>query len=157
MNAARTQLRMTAAPASSMAAAVPSRRPVPIEPPTATMVICPALSWWRRPVSDCGLGEDMGMVGCTRSCGKVPTKTESYSGVASRRVTALGTDGRFGGHPVLVALRLGTRGAVRVGQFRAGDYDPVAAFVFCPIKCFVGEFEQQINLAGSFLEPSDSD
>src|SRR5579863_766923 len=51
MKAARTKLRMTAGPASSMAAAVPRRSPVPMEPPTATIVICPAVSWWRRPDS----------------------------------------------------------------------------------------------------------
>src|SRR2546425_5330705 len=50
-------------PASSMAAAVPSRRPVPIEPPTATMVICAALSWWRRPNSASVAGD--AMVVCT--------------------------------------------------------------------------------------------
>src|SRR3981189_1366807 len=60
MKAARTKLRMTAGPASSMAAAVPRRSPVPMEPPTATMVICPAVSWWRRPdseLADTGLAE----------------------------------------------------------------------------------------------------
>jgi len=49
------KVRMTAGPASWMAAAVPNNSPVPIEPPTATMVICPALSWWRSP--DSGLFE----------------------------------------------------------------------------------------------------
>jgi hypothetical protein len=34
-----------------MAAAVPRSNPVPIEPPTATIVICPAVSWWRSPNS----------------------------------------------------------------------------------------------------------
>src|SRR5215469_13229543 len=34
-----------------MAAPDPSRRPVPIEPPTATMAICPALSSRRRRLS----------------------------------------------------------------------------------------------------------
>src|ERR1700686_3786494 len=34
-----------------MAAAEPSSSPVPIEPPTATMAIWPALSWWQSPLS----------------------------------------------------------------------------------------------------------
>jgi len=42
-----------------MAGAVPKSRPVPIEPPTATIVIWPALSWWRRPDSETEAGEDM--------------------------------------------------------------------------------------------------
>src|SRR5277367_3324190 len=45
---------MTAGPASEIADAVPSSKPVPIEPPTATMVICPAVSSRWRP--DSGLG-----------------------------------------------------------------------------------------------------
>jgi hypothetical protein len=48
---AKRKLRITAGPAISMAAAEPSNKPVPIEPPTATMAIWPALSWWRRPLS----------------------------------------------------------------------------------------------------------
>ena len=47
----RKKLRMTAGPASPIAGAEPSKSPVPIEPPTATMAICPALSWWRSPCS----------------------------------------------------------------------------------------------------------
>jgi hypothetical protein len=39
-----------------MAAPEPRRRPVPIEPPTATIAICGALSWWRRPSSWVGDG-----------------------------------------------------------------------------------------------------
>src|ERR1700693_2992512 len=42
---------MRAAPASPMALAEPSSSPVPIEPPTATMAIWPAVSWWRSPCS----------------------------------------------------------------------------------------------------------
>jgi hypothetical protein len=34
-----------------MADAVPSSNPVPIDPPTATIVISPAVNWWRRPDS----------------------------------------------------------------------------------------------------------
>src|SRR5579864_9762781 len=49
--AAIRKLRMAAGPASSMAAPEPRRSPVPMEPPTATMAICPAESWWRRPSS----------------------------------------------------------------------------------------------------------
>src|SRR5260370_30330445 len=51
MKAAARKLRMAAGPATSMAAREPRRRPVPMEPPTATMAICPAESWWRRPSS----------------------------------------------------------------------------------------------------------
>src|ERR1700723_881118 len=59
MKAARTKVRRTAGPASEMAEAVPRSRPVPIEPPTATIVICPAVSWRRRP--DSGLDGAAGM------------------------------------------------------------------------------------------------
>jgi hypothetical protein len=38
------KLRMTLGPATLMAAAEPRSNPVPIEPPTATIAICPALS-----------------------------------------------------------------------------------------------------------------
>src|ERR1700686_3407968 len=64
MKAARMKLRMTAGPASSMAAAVPRRSPVPMEPPTATIVICPAVSWRRRP--DSAFEDEAGMRARTR-------------------------------------------------------------------------------------------
>ena len=67
MKAASAKLRITAGPASSMAAAVPSSNPVPIEPPTATMVIWPALSWWRSPDSEFEAGEDIGSYSYSRS------------------------------------------------------------------------------------------
>src|SRR5215469_5463223 len=51
MNAAATKLRMAAGPAISMAAPDPKSKPVPIEPPTATMAIWEAESWWRSPSS----------------------------------------------------------------------------------------------------------
>src|ERR1035441_2741098 len=59
MKAARTKLRITAGPAREMADAVPRSRPVPMEPPTATIVICPAVSWWWRPDSLIGEESDM--------------------------------------------------------------------------------------------------
>ena len=55
---------MTAGLASSMAA-VPSRRPVPIEPPTATMFSCAVLSWWRSPDSGSEAGEPFQARGMT--------------------------------------------------------------------------------------------
>src|SRR6202043_2415064 len=51
IKAATTKLRIAAGPATSMAAPEPRSKPVPMEPPTATMAICPAESWWRRPSS----------------------------------------------------------------------------------------------------------
>src|SRR5882672_9057842 len=60
MKAAARKLRMAAGPATSIAAPEPSRRPVPMEPPTATMAICPAVSWWRSPSSLRGSGEVAG-------------------------------------------------------------------------------------------------
>src|SRR5579872_3370428 len=56
MNAAAMKLRMAAGPATSIAAPEPSKSPVPMEPPTATIAICPAVSWWRRPDSLVGRG-----------------------------------------------------------------------------------------------------
>jgi len=44
MKAAARKLRMAAGPASSIAAPEPRRRPVPMEPPTATMAIWAAES-----------------------------------------------------------------------------------------------------------------
>src|SRR2546426_1891700 len=86
MKAARTKLRMTAGPASSMAAAVPSRRPVPIEPPTATMVICAALSWWRRPNSGSVAGE--AMVVCTGKAMPASSGSSRYADPSSDVATA---------------------------------------------------------------------
>src|SRR5436309_2624277 len=51
MKAARKKLRITPGPAISRAAADPNKRPVPIDPPTATIVIWPAPSWCRSPRS----------------------------------------------------------------------------------------------------------
>ncbi len=53
------KLRIAAGPAISMAAPDPRRSPVPMEPPTATIAICAADSWWRSPSSwNCGGAED---------------------------------------------------------------------------------------------------
>ena len=51
MKAASRKVKMTAGPAASIAAAEPSSSPVPIDPPTATIAICPAVSWRWRPSS----------------------------------------------------------------------------------------------------------
>src|SRR4029077_12313040 len=56
MKAGSRKLTMTAGPAKSRAGAEPRKRPVPIEPPTATMAIWLAVSWWRSPCSSLGLG-----------------------------------------------------------------------------------------------------
>src|SRR5438105_15944137 len=51
INAANAKLIITPGPAMLSAAAEPSNSPVPIDPPTATIAIWPALSWWRSPSS----------------------------------------------------------------------------------------------------------
>src|SRR5438105_9664104 len=51
MKAASKKLRITPGPAISRAAADPNKRPVPIDPPTATIAIWPAPSWCRSPRS----------------------------------------------------------------------------------------------------------
>src|SRR6266481_9707965 len=118
MKAARMKLRMTAGPASSMAAAVPRRSPVPMEPPTATMVICPAVSWWRRPDSgfeNSGFEDGAGMRGSY-------SYIRSGSGVTGKKVeskcqAALGLDGR-GAHPHTSNDWLGRFGGGQCGWIR---------------------------------------
>src|SRR4051794_11523956 len=61
MNAASRNVRMTAGPATSIAAADPRSSPVPIEPPTATIAIWPAVSCRCNPCS-----RDAGVPVCTR-------------------------------------------------------------------------------------------
>ena len=75
MKAASRKLRITAGPASSMAGAEPSRRPVPIEPPTATMAIWPALNWRRSPCS-CVISCSEGMCSYIRKSGKSASEVE---------------------------------------------------------------------------------
>src|SRR3954468_21911412 len=60
MNAASRNVTMTAGPATSMAAADPRRSPVPIDPPTATIAIWPAVSCRCNPSS-----RDAGVAVCT--------------------------------------------------------------------------------------------
>ena len=50
MKPASRKLKITLGPATSIAAADPSNSPVPIDPPTATIAIWPALSWCLKTV-----------------------------------------------------------------------------------------------------------
>src|SRR5258708_38980027 len=78
MKAAARKLRIAAGPATSMAAPEPRRRPVPMEPPTATMAICPAVSWWRRPSS--WIAGDKGSEGMEHDIKKAMDRPNGESG-----------------------------------------------------------------------------
>src|ERR1035438_4200297 len=143
MKAARTKLRITAGPAREIADAVPRSRPVPMEPPTATMVICPAVSWWRRPDSESsapclpnsGFEEGTGM--------RARTRISEAGGqrVDGRRTLSCVSGNRCGESGF---------GEVYFGQSGCGmrGNDAIATGALGLVKSVVGELEEEFDPIG---------
>jgi hypothetical protein len=126
-----------------------------MEPPTATMVISPAVSWCRRP--DSGFEEGKAMraripiseAGAEWTGKRFEGQSPRLSQPSAVRLTAAGLGGRD--WIFFCEIQFG-----QVGSGTGGD-NTVTTCAFCLVKSLVGKFEEQIDAIGSFIEGCNPD